>query len=347
MSLTAPIRAVPEPRFDHLLAISDELGTFEHAVHATPRREHGYCTDDMARVLIVVAREPNASPAVRELGRTAMKFLVAAQGVVGRSRNRRGADGRWRGPRNVDDCWGRSVAAFGTAAGRGDTRWVQQMGEASFGHAASQRSPWPRAMAFAALGAAEVLEADRHHGGARALLADAVDVIDAAPGRGATPAWPWPEPRLTYANATLAEALLAAGHALGRPEVVDRGVELLTWLLARETVDGHLSPTPVDGAGPGDQAPAFDQQPIEVAAMADACRRAEAVTGDESWGRGVDLAVGWFVGDNDAGAPMWDPASGGGYDGLHAWGPNVNQGAESTIALISTLQHGRRRPCGP
>jgi hypothetical protein len=35
---------------------------------------------------------------------------------------------------------------------------------------------------------------------------------------------------------------------------------------------------------------------------------------------------------------MWDPATGGGYDGLQATGANLNQGAESTLALISTLQ---------
>ena len=38
---------------------------------------------------------------------------------------------------------------------------------------------------------------------------------------------------------------------------------------------------------------------------------------------------------------MWDPDTGGGYDGLCADGPNRNQGAESTLSLISTLQHGR------
>ena len=36
---------------------------------------------------------------------------------------------------------------------------------------------------------------------------------------------------------------------------------------------------------------------------------------------------------------MWDPVSGGGYDGLRADGPNLNQGAESTLALISTMQY--------
>ena len=37
-----------------------------------------------------------------------------------------------------------------------------------------------------------------------------------------------------------------------------------------------------------------------------------------------------------------DPDTGGGYDGLHADGVNLNQGAESTMAVISTLQQARR-----
>ena len=39
---------------------------------------------------------------------------------------------------------------------------------------------------------------------------------------------------------------------------------------------------------------------------------------------------------------MWDPDTGGGYDGLHPDGVNNNQGAESTLAVISTFQHARR-----
>ncbi len=193
-------------------------------------------------------------------------------------------------------------------------------------------------MAFAGLGSAEVLAVHPEHEQARRLLADAIATI----GRPSDDPWPWPESRLSYANAALAEALIAGGHYLGRPLVLDDGLALLAWLLDRETVGGHLSPTPVGGAGPGDHAPAFDQQPIEVAAMADACRRASDVTGDDRWMQGVELAAEWFAGANDAAAVMWDPMSGGGYDGLHAWGPNLNQGAESTLALVSTLQQTRR-----
>jgi hypothetical protein len=342
--MTVDALAAPDPRFDHLLVMTDAIGTFEHAEYAEPRRDHGYCTDDMARVVMVVAREPQPSPAVVALGRTAMRFLLDSQDVLGRARNRRDVDGSWRDRHGVEDCWGRSVAAFGTAASRSQDDWVCQLGMASFGHAIQQRSGHFHAMAFAALGAAEVLDAYPHHDGARALLHDAATII--GPPRD-DPAWPWPAERLTYANATVAEALLAAGHALQRPDVVAHGVALLRWLLERETLDGHLSLTPVDGSGPGDVAPRFDQQPIEAAAMADACARAEAVTGDPSWGRGVDLAIGWFLGDNDAGAVMWDAETGGGYDGIHAAGPNLNQGAESTIALVSTMQHARKRSLVP
>ena len=100
--------------------------------------------------------------------------------------------------------------------------------------------------------------------------------------------------------------------------------------------------TPVGGSGPDDFRPAFDQQPIEVAALADACARAAALVPGDRWTTGMEAAVAWFQGDNDAHVPMWDPATGGGYDGLRPDGPNLNQGTESTLALISTFQHGWR-----
>jgi hypothetical protein len=194
-------------------------------------------------------------------------------------------------------------------------------------------------MAFAALGAANVLGVRSGHVGARALLADTVTRIGP---RSTTPDWPWPEPRLSYANAVLPEVLIAAGAALGNGAALDDGLFLLGWLLDRETRDGHLSVTPVGGSGPKDARRArFDQQPIEVATLADACARAFAVTGERRWAEAVHLAARWFLGHNDGGIPLADPGSGGGCDGLEAGGRNENQGAESTIALITALQQVR------
>jgi hypothetical protein len=328
------------PAFGHVLSMTDDLGMFEHADHAEPRRDHGYCTDDVARLLVVVVREPDHDNAVRELGRTAFRFLAASQSTTGRTRNRRAANGRWHGRAGVEDCWGRSMWAFGTAAARAPEDGMRSSARSYFDHGVKQRSPHRRAMAFAALGAAEVVAVDPRHHRARLLLADAVEAL----GPSSTdPSWPWPEPRLTYANAAVPEVLIAGGHLLDRPDVVDDGLLLLRWLVDRETVDGHLSPTPVAGSGRGDAAPRFDQQPIEVAALADACVRARAVSGDERWDDDIDRAIDWFAGRNDTGSVMWDPSTNGGYDGLTPSGPNLNQGAESTLALISTMQHARSR----
>jgi hypothetical protein len=82
-----------------------------------------------------------------------------------------------------------------------------------FGHAVGQRSPHRRAMSFAALGAAELLAVHPRHGRAAQLLVDAVATIGPLP---TDPEWPWPEQRLSYANAAIPEALIAAGDALGR-----------------------------------------------------------------------------------------------------------------------------------
>ena len=69
-------------------------------------------------------------------------------------------------------------------------------------------------MAFAALGAAEVLQLDPDNSAAHALLSDAADTMS---GPRRHDRWPWPEERLTYANATLPEAMIAAGSTLGLP----------------------------------------------------------------------------------------------------------------------------------
>jgi len=81
---------------------------------------------------------------------------------------------------------------------------------------------------------------------------------------------------------------------------------------------------------------------IEVAALSDASARALDVTGDAAWQEAVSLCAAWFDGANDAGVSLRDLVSGGGFDGLEPLGRNENQGAESTLALISTLQQSRR-----
>jgi hypothetical protein len=328
---------VPDLPFEHLLRLSDDTGLFEHARGAVPRRECGYCVDDVSRALVVASRQPSPLGAVMALGERCLAFLNHAQVSGGASHNRLGFDRLWKDEAGLGDWWGRSLWGSGTAAARGWSPRLRADALTNFEIGVGSRSPWPRAMAFAALGAAEVLTLHPDHAGARQLLQDAATLLRPEPTDGA---WPWPEPRLQYANAAWAEALMAAGWGLGDDRLVDDGIRLLDWLVETETVDGRLSLTPVGGWAPGEARPGYDQQPIEAASLADACARAFVLTGDGRFVAGVSRAVSWFIGDNDAQIPMFDPDTGGGYDGLELGGRNDNQGAESTLALISTLQQG-------
>jgi hypothetical protein len=317
----------------HLLHLMGEHGLFEHALGNEPRREHGYCTDDNARLLIVAARS-RPSAAASSLARAAVAFVLDAQSPDGRIRNRMDDAGHWTDDATTDDCWGRAVWACGVAAVHSPDEDVRHDAVRMLSTSMTLSSPSPRSMAFAALGAAEVMSVDRSNLVARRLLMRTLATIGPIPSGD----WCWPQARLGYANAALAEAIIAAGAAVSSPADLDRGLRMLGWLLEREMRAGHLSVTAAGGSGPGDSGPRFDQQPIEVAAMADACARALSVTGDRAWGRGIEAAAAWFDGHNDAGLVMFDPLTGGGLDGLHADAVNRNQGAESTLALISTRQ---------
>ena len=330
--------SLPAPRFHHLERMTDHVGIWEHARYTIPRPEHGYCTDDNARALIVVSRQPHPSLELVGLGRVYLRFVEDAALPGGGFHNRRGADGSWTDAVGSDDSQGRAIWALGTAARIGPETWMQRTAIALFDRQLGFASESPRSNAFAVLGAAEILAGDPGHVGAREALARWVEKISVS----LEPDWPWPEPRLAYDNARLPEALLAAGAALGDGDLVQSGLLLLDWLVLQETRDGHFSFAPAGGWAPGEPRPGYDQQPVETAAMADACSRAWQLTGEAKWRDGVLRAARWLVESNDRSVVLYDFHTGGCCDGLTPSGPNLNQGAESTLSALSALQQAAR-----
>jgi hypothetical protein len=328
----------PTPPFRHLMRITDQIGLLERTDGIVPRYDYGYATEDAACGLMIVCREPSPRDELVTLARRYLHFLAQAQTPDGRFRNRLGRDRRWKDEPGTGDSWGRALQGLGTAAARGPAAAIRGESLARFDASAQLRSEWPHAMAFAALGAAEVLSVIPGHPAARRLLAAALGTIGEPSDN---PAWPWPAPRLSYANAAIAEAVIAAGWILGDDRVLRNGLRMIDWLLAGETRTGRLSVVPAGGWGQGEPRPGFDQRPMEVAVLADACARAAAVTGDSGWLNGVGLCVAWLLGDNDSKAPMLNEHTGGGHDSLGPAGRDRNQGAQSTLAMISVLQQGR------
>ena len=260
--------------FEHLLRLTDGHGIFEHARYRDARPEHGYCVDDVARGLVVASREVDPGPDVRELARICLRFLTRAQDASGLIRNRFGTDLRWSDEPSAQDAWGRAL--WGSARLPRAPRTSERRPWHPSSSAQTSARHIRRAMAFASLGGGEVLRVYPRHVQARRLLGD---VTRAALRPGTDANWPWPEPTLRYANAVLAEALIVGGAVLPDREALEDGLTMLAWLLAIESAPGHLSVVPARGWARRDPRPGFDQQPIEVAALADACARAHEVTG--------------------------------------------------------------------
>jgi hypothetical protein len=330
--------SLPHAALDHLHRMTTPLGIWEHACYATPRTEHGFCTDDNARALITVCRRSDGDADTTRLATIYLHFLLAAATSDGHFHNRRHADGRWLDRVGSDDAQGRALWALGVVSNLGPEPWMRARSSELLRAAATRfASPHLRANAFAAIGASEFLT-DQHDGDIEALLRRSSAVIM----RAFQARSPWPEARLTYDNARLPEALLAAGVVLDDDAMVERGLDRLRWLVTVETRGTHFSFTPVGGWTEGEPRPGFDQQPVEAAAMADACARAWRITGDRSWQEHTRRAARWFLGDNDLGRALYDPITGGCADGLGENHVNGNHGAESTLAALSALQTAKR-----
>jgi hypothetical protein len=330
----ASTTVLPRPHLGHLRRLTDHRGVWEHAKFDVPRTEHGYCTDDNARALVVACHHQGPSRDATEVATVTLRFVLDARDGAGGFRNRRRSDGVWLDEPRSDDADGRAVWALGTVARSAPAAWQRDEAAAAFATVRPIDSPHLRPHATAVLGAVEMLAVDPDHAAARAVATQgAARIADAASRRD-----PWIEPRLTYDDARLPEALLAAGGALHQRSYVDLGIDLLTWLVEDQLHEGHFSFTPVGGRAPGGPRPAFDQQPIEAAAMAAACARAWSITAEPAWRELAIRAASWLLGANDTGAILYDTASGGTRDGLAADGVNLNRGAESTIAGIAALQ---------
>ena len=350
-------RPLPTLNLSHLRRLTDSTGIIQHAVFDVPNLDEGYCTDDNARALALAVQLEDlglADPWLDQAVGTYAAFLGHAfDRSSGRFRNLLGFDRRWQDDRGSDDCLGRAVVALGTCVGRsrraGLRRWAVDLFSAAIRAVSETTSP--RAWALAVIGIDRYLErlgGDRFAAAIRdGLTARLVSLQRVTAGVG----WPWLEDVVAYENARPCEALLVGGMAAPDVEAVRIGLVLLRWLAGvQQAACGAFRPIGCRGFFPrGGEPAAFDQQPIEPAAMVSASLAAHRATGDDAWLETAWRAYDWFHGRNELGLRVYDAAAGGCRDGLLEDRVNENQGAESTLAHLQALVDlltatgGRRR----
>jgi glycosyltransferase involved in cell wall biosynthesis len=342
-------RSLPETEIGHFLALCDSTGMLQHASHSVPNRAHGYCIDDNARALLLASELAGSDEAEVPKIMTA-RFAAFVQHAwnpdTGRFRNFMSYDRQWLEASGSEDSHGRTLWALAECArkdlDRSRRRWASALFEAALPAAESFRSP--RAWAFTLLGLDGVCAASGASAGAsraRRLLAEKLML---ALSDAEMKDWVWFEDVLAYDNARLPQALIRTGVAMKTPAYTEAGLRSLRWLARLQTTSlGHFRPVGTQSFGVKRQKPeAFDQQPLEAAAMIAACAAAWETGDSAEWYEHATRAFGWFLGENDLRATLVDPETGGCLDGLHPDRANENMGAESTLSYLLGLTDMKR-----
>lgn len=356
----APRKAVRvrAPELRAVFRMSDSCGMLQHGIYSIADRAHGYCTDDNARALMFMVRAGAAGLHDQEIDRFTpiyASFLAHAWNEPkGRFRNFMSYERRWLEEVGSEDSFGRALWAIGETARLAEDnelrRWALSLADRVVPHVTS--IPHSHALSFSVLGLAALANYRRGQGAWQDAMLHCLTRLKQDLADTRRPGWTWFHDVLSYDNARLAQAMIAAGMALDDRDAVRDGAEALRWLASiQQGPSGCFSPIGNESFGQRFSHPAvFDQQPLEATAMIEACWTAADALGDEPfWRAEAERAYAWFFGDNVLGVRIAAADGAGCHDGLGACGTNRNQGAESILALqfancvMKTRTQGRER----
>jgi hypothetical protein len=334
-----------EISLDHLDRMTDSTGLIQHAIYRIPRRESGYTTDDNARALRLCTRLWRQHPDQRMLNRIEgyLSFIEFARCSNGGFHNFLSYQRHWLDAQGTGDCQGQAVRSLAEVLGSSlpdDYRALaRELIDGVLPTLADLRSLRAQAyvvLAWAHLWTVGVTEIEPLENVAWFAARRLVESHQRARQQD----WPWFESRMTYANAVLPHALFLAARRWPNEDFL-AVAEASFAFLDRETTEQSLF-VPVGNNGwytHGEDKARYDQQPVEAAMMADAALAAFELLLDEKYLATFRRAHAWFHGENSLRQTLVDVRCGACFDGLHPSGVNRNQGAESTLAYLSTEFH--------
>jgi len=149
--------------------------------------------------------------------------------------------------------------------------------------------------------------------------------------------WHWFENYLTYGNSLLPEAMLCAYISTGITAYKVIAKESFTFLLSKIFLDGKIKVISNKGWYMKDRMAETiigGEQPIDVAYTILALEKFYDVFKEDIYKQKMKMAFDWFMGDNHLHQIVYNPCTGGCYDGVEEHNVNLNQGAESTVSYL-------------
>ncbi|HSU27852.1 MAG TPA: glycosyltransferase [Chitinophagaceae bacterium] len=346
--------AVPGINLDHVKKMTTSFGMIQFSKINQPDIDSGYTLDDNARALIAFCQHfkmtrDETDIAYMKIYLDFINFCLQPDGYFINYVNEQQLPAEQNNSTNLEDAKGRAIWALGYFISMSDLLpekilYLVKEAELTLQNALQHvnRMHSTRAMSFIIKGlyySTTKNESLQHISLIKMLSNRLVQMYRHEAGKE----WQWFEIYLTYANSILPEALLCAWLATGDPvyrEIAKSSFDFLlsktfgrksiqvisnkNWLhKGREPLPAESMVTRMGG-----------QQPIDVAYTILALSKFYDVFKEEGYKHKMETSLNWFLGNNHLEQIIYNPCTGGCYDGLEENNVNLNQGAESTVSYL-------------
>ncbi len=334
---------IPPVNLDHLKLMTTKAGIIQFSKINQPDPDSGYTLDDNARALIAMCmyyKNTGDDTAVSGIY-TYLAFLKRCQQPNGDFLNYVDKYNKFtlqNKAENLDDANGRAIWALGYLISLIDILPAELVSEAKTliekALSGIEKITSTRAMAFTIKGL--------YYYQSASMLPDRLLLIKTLADRlvqmykhESDKEWEWFEGYMTYANSILPEALLYAWLLTGDKIYKSIALTSFDFLLLQTFNENGIEVISnrkwlQKGSKPGH----FGEQPIDVAYTIMTLSRFYDVFADKNYYRKLETAYNWFLGKNRLHQIMYNPCTGGCYDGLEETHVNLNQGAESTVSYL-------------
>lgn len=337
---------IPAINLDHLRKMTTDFGIIQFSKINRPDIDSGYTLDDNARALIAVCEHYQLMGNEADMRSiyiyfNFLKYCLQPEGYFLNYVDEQKEFTAQNYSTNLEDSNGRAIWALGYLLYMSDFLPVQLIAEAE---STIQRALLyvnkmhsTRAMAFVIKG---LYYRNRKNGSQqdRLLIKELADRIVQMYRHEADKDWKWFESYLSYANSILPEAMLCAWLSTGEIVYKEIARSSFDFLLAKIFQGKNIKVISNKSRLHKDEKPenmeGWGEQPIDVAYTILALRKFYDVFREESYLHKMVRSFDWFLGSNHLHQVIYNPCTGGCYDGLEENYVNLNQGAESTVSYL-------------
>ena len=343
--------AIPEINLAHMYKMTTEIGMVQFAIINQPDLSSGYTIDDNARALIALSElyETSGDHAHLTLIQTYLNFISFCQQPNGTFLNYVDENKNFtiqNKETNLDDSNGRTIWALGfvmSKKGILPLHFIHQADEILQKALPLLPSIYStRSMAFTIKGLHYAYE-NRSDKNMFDIIQTLADRLVAMFEFENNESWLWYESYLSYANSIIPEALLMAYLTTEEPAYREIAQRSFNFLLAKTFHKNHIQVISnkywsEEGQNYSEQSShkifKGGEQAIDVSYTIMALHSFFKEFGDQDYEEKMKSAFNWFLGDNSINQIIYNPCTGGCFDGLEEKCVNLNQGAESTISYL-------------